>query len=371
MTRLEKKLRATLRRLSVGKEAKVLVAVSGGADSVALLDAFVRLRRAAQMPKTIFAVHCNHLLRGDESDADEMFVRELAMQLQVPLFVGSFNAALLAEEMSRNLEATARDLRYSEFQAAATQFGANVIATAHTRDDQVETLLMRLLRGSGAEGWRGIHESFALDSEAVLIRPLLEVTRAEVIAHCERYKLSFRTDSSNLITDFTRNRVRHELLPQLKTYNPRIDEALLRLSRQMTEDDDYLNGIAAESLQKKRFTQRRRERGEEESEAEQIRDDSLEVKCLRDEHPAIRRRVLRLWLRRGRGDLRRIDAAHLLSLDKLVTQGEGGSYVELPGGWQVWRRRRHLVLVKAGSETVESDALQAGQKEHLTFTRDD
>lgn len=358
MTRLEKKLRAALRRLRVGEEAKVLVAVSGGADSVALLDAFARLRRAAKMPKTIFAVHCNHLLRGDESDADEMFVREFAGQLQVSLFIGSFNAALLAEEMSRNLEATARDLRYSEFQAAATQFGASVIATAHTRDDQVETLLLRLLRGSGAEGWRGIHESFTLDSGAVLIRPLLEVTRAEVIAHCEHYKLSFRTDSSNLSTDFTRNRVRHELLPQLKTYNPRIDEALLRLSRQMTEDDDYLNVIAAESLQEKRFTQGRRERGEDESEAEQRESEPLEVKILRDEHPAIRRRVLRLWLRRGRGDLRRIEAAHLLSLDKLVTQGEGGSYVELPGGWQVWRRKAKLVLAKETGDSGKSGQIQ-------------
>jgi len=302
------------------------------------------------MPKTILAVHCNHLLRGDESDADEMFVREFAGQLQVPLFVGSFNAALLSEEMARNLEATARELRYSEFQAAATHYGANVIATAHTRDDQVETLLMRLLRGSGAEGWRGIHESFIPDSGTALIRPLLEVTRAEVIAHCEQYGLSFRTDSSNLSTNFTRNRVRHELLPQLRTYNPRIDEALLRLSRQLTEDDDYLNGVATDklagSLQEKRFTQRRGERGEEESEAELREYAPLEVKGLRDEHPAIRRRVLRLWLRRGRGDLQRIDAAHLLALDKLVTQGEGGSYVELPGDWQVWRRKAKLVLVK-------------------------
>ncbi len=343
MTRLEKKLRASLRRLGIAEGDKVLVAVSGGADSTALLDAFVRLRRCAKTPDEIFAVHCNHLLRGEESDADEAFVRGQAPAYGVPLFVGSFNASALAEDQSRNLEATARDLRYGGFQTAAAHFGANIIATAHTRDDQVETLLMRLLRGTGAEGLRGIHESAVLPSGARLIRPLLNVTRAEVIEHCGHYGIGFRTDSSNFSTDFTRNRVRLELLPQMRTYNPRFDESLLRLSGQMTEDGDCLSGSAAELLDRA---------------LQPEQDWSLDLKLLQKAHPAIRRRVLRLWLKWGRGDLNRIDAAHLLSLESLATRSEGGRHIELPGGWQVWRRAGRLLLLKAGVDEEGADALQ-------------
>lgn len=335
MTRLEKKLRAVLRQLNVGEESKVLVAVSGGADSVALLDAFVRLRSAAKMPKKIFAAHLNHGLRGAESDADQVFVDELAARLETPAILMGVTLSVIG-----NIEAAAREARYDFLAEAAVETGADVVATAHTRDDQVETIVMRLLRGTSGEGLRGIHRAAMLAAKVRLIRPLLDVTRAEVIAYCEHYGVAFRTDSSNFSTDFTRNRVRHELLPQLKTYNPRIDEALLRLSRQMTEDDDYLNEIAAD-LSGTVASARK-----------------LELKLLREQPPAIRRRALRLWLRRARGDLRRIGASHLLSLDQLVTQGAGGSYVELPGGWQVWRRRGHLVLVKAGSKAVESAALQ-------------
>jgi tRNA(Ile)-lysidine synthase len=341
MTRLEKKLRAALRRSGVGESAKALVAVSGGADSTALLDALVRLRRAAKTPKQISAAHLNHLLRGDDSDADETFVRDLAQRLEVPLLTERVEVLKRAETAARNLEAVARELRYEFLKQAADHFGAEVIVTAHTRDDQVETIVMRLLRGSSGAGLRGIHPSTILSSKVRLIRPLLEVTRAEVIAYCEHYGGAFRTDSSNFSTDFTRNRVRHELLPLLREFNPRIDETLLRFAERVNEDDDCLQQRAAALLL---------------AAGQAIDDSSLALRAITDLHPALRRRVLRQWLRDARGHLRRIDAAHLLALDHLATDSENERYVELPGGHQVWRRRGHLLLVKAGSETVESAA---------------
>ena len=305
--------------------------MSGGADSTALLDALVRLRGCAKTPKEIYTAHLNHLLRGAESDADETFVRELAACLEVPIKTERVNVRACAEAESQNLEATARRLRYEFLQRAAQQFGAKVILTAHTRDDQVETMLMRLLRGTGTEGLRGIHQNRELAQGLRLVRPLLEMTRAEIIAHCDYYNVAFRTDSSNFSTDLTRNRVRHELLPTLRTYNPRFDAALLRIGERLAEDDDYLNHAATELLNTAQLL---------------AEDSSLDLTPLLQAHPALRRRILRLWLREVRGDLRRIDAAHLIALDSLATQSENERYIEIPGGWQIRRRRRRLIAVR-------------------------
>ncbi len=333
MTVLEKKLRADLRRLKLGEQA-VLVAVSGGADSTALLDALVRLRGRRGLPGQICAAHLNHLLRGEEADADEAFVREMAARLEVALIVERQPVAERARAEKRNLEATARHLRYDFLRRAAQSCGARAIATAHTRDDQVETILMRLLRGSGAEGLRGIHQAVKLGSEVLLIRPLLEVTRAEVLAHGEHYRLAFRTDSSNLSAAYTRNRVRHELLPLLRTFNPLFDAALIRTIKQTSDDADYLHRAAAEIF------------------ATASEGWSLDIQTLSATHPAIRRRVLRMWLRAARGDLRRIAAVHLAALEALITSGEGGSYIELPDGWQAHRRAKRLVLTQVQDQSA-------------------
>ena len=177
---------------------------------------------------------------------------------------------------------------------------------------------MRLIRGSGAEGLRGVHQTIALNDGVKLIRPMLGIMRAEVIEHCEHYELAFRSDSSNFLVDFTRNRVRLELLPMLETFNPRVKESLARASESLTRDEDYLRGAAAEYL-----TMSREESG-------------LNVKALQEAPAAIRRRVLRLWLRDERGDLRRINASHIAAIESLIS-GPSGRRVELPEGGVVAR----------------------------------
>jgi tRNA(Ile)-lysidine synthase len=322
LTKLEKKLRASLRKLEISKQDRILVAVSGGADSTALLDALARWKRSNQL----FAGHLNHLLRGAESDADETFVRAITGQLKVPVFIAQQDVAVCAAQEKKNLEATARRLRYEFLQRAAEQYQASVIVTAHTQDDQVETLMMRLLRGTGAGGLRGILAQVELQPSLRLVRPMLEITRAEVIEHCMRYQLKFRNDSSNNSTEFTRNRVRHEILPLLQTLNPDFGATLIRTAYQLNEDDTHLQSEAVRWIQ------------------ELSEGAALNFKPLCQLHAAVRRRVVRLWIAQTRGDLRRIGASHLMAIDHLITQGTGNRFVELPSGWRVYRLRDQLKM---------------------------
>jgi len=340
LTNLERKLKAALRRFGVDGAPALVLAVSGGADSVSLLDALARLGKRGKLPATIFAAHLNHQLRGEESDEDEAFVRRLAAQLGLECFVERAAVAEAAKSEKRNLEATARQARYEFLARAAHRCGARHVLTAHTQDDQAETILMRLLRGSGAEGLRGIHAVRQLSESATLIRPLLAVTRAEVIEHCGRHHLSFRTDSSNYLPDFTRNRVRQELLPLLRSFNPRADEALSRTAELLADDQDVMHEFAVGAL------------------ALAERGAGLDAKQLRDQAPAIRRRVLRLWLKEERGGLQRIGAVHLKAIERLLLSGRGGRVIELPGGWRVLLKANCLTIIPV----PETNPLAAAEK---------
>ncbi len=326
MTKLEKKLQAALRRLGVSAQEKIVVAVSGGADSAALLDALARLRERKGLPGAIIVAHLNHQLRGAESDEDETFVRELADQLNLPACVERIAVADHARSEKKNLEATARRLRYDFLRRVAEEREAKFVFTAHTLDDQAETALMRLLRGSGAEGLRGIHRIVVFSEKLKLARPMLAVTRAEVIEHCEHFKLTFRRDSSNLSMDFTRNRIRHELLPTLETFNPRIQESLARASELIADDEDFLGTFADKLLAESRAGAR------------------LNVKPLQEAHPAIVRRVLRQWLRGELGTLLRTNAAHIAAIENLITRSQSGRFIQLPGFWRVEREFDTLEL---------------------------
>ncbi|MGH9834280.1 MAG: tRNA lysidine(34) synthetase TilS [Blastocatellia bacterium] len=326
MTKLEKKLQAALRRLGVSAQEKIVVAVSGGADSTALLDALVRWRERKGLPGAIIVAHLNHQLRGEESDEDERFVRKLADQLNLPVCAERIAVADHARSEKKNLEATARRLRYDFLRRVAEQREANFVFTAHTLDDQAETVLMRLLRGSGAEGLRGIHRIVVWSEKLKLARPMLAVMRGEVIEYCEHYKLAFRSDSSNLSIDFTRNRIRHELLPMLETFNPRIKKSLARASELIADDEDFLQPFADKLLEESRESAR------------------LNIKPLQKAHPAVVRRVLRQWLRGELGSLLRINATHVAAIENLATRSQSGRFIQLPGFWRVEREFDTLEL---------------------------
>jgi tRNA(Ile)-lysidine synthase len=235
---LERKVERFLRRREIGAGGMV-VAVSGGPDSVALLRAILSVRRPNAGERMIVA-HLNHRLRGDESERDAAFVCELHARLAathpyLELRCDAMNVAELAQAERGNLEAVARRLRYHWLAAAAQEAGVHWVATGHTADDQAETVLHRLLRGAGLQGLRGIAAHRSLTSDVALIRPLLTVMRAEVMAYLEAKGQAYREDSSNRSLALTRNRLRHELLPHLSRYNPAIAAVLCRLAGQADE----------------------------------------------------------------------------------------------------------------------------------------
>lgn len=326
MTRLEKKLKATLRALGVAADARLVAAVSGGADSTALLDALARLHKGA-----IVVAHLNHQLRGAESDEDEAFVGRLAEARGLAFVSEQRAVGELAKAQGRNLEAVAREVRYQFLYETARAHASAFVLTAHTHDDQAETILMRLVRGTGAAGLRAIHAERPLGQNVRALRPLLGVTRAEVLEHCAGSNLQYRTDGSNLAGDLTRNRVRRELLPLLREFNPQADRSFVQLAARLAGDEDFLQQMADDSLNACRDGRALR---------------LTEVNALA---PALRPRVLRAWLQAERGDLGRIDAVHIEALENLMQRGRSGKRVLLPEGASIWLEFGRLRLVAGGA----------------------
>jgi tRNA(Ile)-lysidine synthase len=222
-----------------------VVAVSGGPDSVALLRSL-----HAIAPRGLVVAHFNHQLRGVEGDEDLRFVRELAKSLNLRFREGAADVREVARATGENLEDTARRHRYHWLAEAASDVGATWVATGHTADDQAETVLHRLIRGAGLQGLRGIPPRRELSPGVVVVRPILGLSRPEVLAYLEGLGQPFRTDSTNIDTRLTRNRIRHELLPLLKTFNPEVVAALSRLAKHAEEADTEVKFAAARVLRK-------------------------------------------------------------------------------------------------------------------------
>ncbi len=230
------------------RDLTVLVAVSGGPDSVALLRAMAALKRRAGGPGKLIVAHFNHRLRPD-SDADAAFVAQLAARLELPIEFGTGQVAALAELRGDGIEAAARDSRYGFFQNVAERNGARYVATGHTADDQVETVLFNVLRGTGLAGLAGIPRARPLGLAASVIRPLLTVSRAEVIKYLAEIDQSYRIDPSNLTREFARNRLRNDVLPRLReSIDQDVDQSILRLSRVAADAQQLIERLAEELL---------------------------------------------------------------------------------------------------------------------------
>jgi tRNA(Ile)-lysidine synthase len=215
---------------------RVAVAVSGGADSVALLDCLLKLANEQQLQ--LFVVHVNHMLRGAEADGDANFVAQLAERHNLPFTICRLDVGCLAKTMTTSKQDAARILRYKALEEEAVNWGANKIALGHHADDQAETVLLHLLRGTGVEGLTGMQPV----REHRYIRPLLAVTREEIEAYCGQNNLNYRTDRSNLEPIYLRNKIRLELMPLLqKEYNPALVLGLNRLANIAREESDFLN----------------------------------------------------------------------------------------------------------------------------------
>ena len=215
----------------------VLACVSGGADSMALFEVLMDISQDRGF--TVGAAHYNHRLRGDESDRDEAFVREVCAARGVPFFSGGGDVKEYAESHGLSLEEAARDMRYGFFYETVKKTGAVKAATAHTADDNAETLLMNFTRGAGAAGLSGIPPV-----RDIMIRPMLLVSRDEVISFVSGRGVNFVEDSTNALDVFTRNKIRMTVMPVLKGINPKLNESTSATAALLRADEEYLSGIA-------------------------------------------------------------------------------------------------------------------------------
>ena len=307
------KLTAFVRRYDMVQPGdRVVAAVSGGADSVALLWSLYLLKD--KLGITLEAAHYNHHLRGEESRRDEDFVRDFCAGFHIPLHLGG--GIVVSGE--KGLEAAARNARYAFFDTLPGK-----IATAHTADDNAETLLMRMVRGTGLKGLGAI-----APVRGRIIRPMLTVTRQDVTAFLEEYHLSFVEDSSNGTDAFLRNRLRHGVMPLLKGENPAFCENLSEMALRLREDEAALDQLA------------------------QL-EDRLDVERLRQAGGAVRRRILTKFLQHS--GVKEPEAEHILLAEKLVFSPKPSAKAQFPGGVTIARDYGVLkpVTQKNGLDTLE------------------
>jgi tRNA(Ile)-lysidine synthase len=318
-TRLTAKIAAALDRIGVRRPGLILLGLSGGADSVALLHALVALRE--RFGYRLAAAHLNHRIRGAESDRDEAFVRELCSANAIELAVGHAEGL---EPAWSNLEERARDQRLDFLRRTTDRLGADYLALAHQANDQAETVLMRLLRGAGAAGLGVMAEA----GPGKIIRPMLSGERREILDYLRAIGAGFVTDSTNASREILRNRVRNELIPMLeRDYSPGLGKRLVELAAEMRSLNGLLDELAEAEL-------RRRLTGEE----------ALDLTGVAELHPALAAAVLRAFVRRRAGTLRRVGRAHVEALRHLCRAPSPSGTADLPGGWRAEREYQVLRL---------------------------
>ncbi len=297
---------------------RVLVGLSGGADSVALTELLVELK--PRFGISLVLAHLNHGLRAEASE-DEAFCHSLSERLSLPFVSGRVDVFERARKNKRSIEAEGRNARYEFLEAQAAHFGAQRIAVGHTLDDQAETFLLRLLRGSGSRGLGAIHPVRAIKAvtavkDGGIVRPLIEVRRREIERYLEERGASFREDPSNADPRFTRNRIRHEELPRLSSaYNPRLVETLARSASLLRDEEEWMEAETREAFDGLAAVSR-----------DEIR---LDKKAL-SRHPlALRRRLIRLAIERLRG-LGNVSHRHIEDVLALAEEGQSGRELHLP-----------------------------------------
>jgi tRNA(Ile)-lysidine synthase len=336
-----KRLQAAVRRYVLDRsmvpaDGRILVAVSGGPDSTALLVLLARLRKSLKL--SLHVAHYDHGLRSRRTaQREERFVRELAASLDVSITVGHGEVASMAKEQKLSLEDAARRRRYAFLAETAVQTRCGAVATGHTAADQAETVIMHIVRGSGLAGLAGMAPvspwPFPSHRDLRLIRPLLRLEREDTLAVCEDAGLVPLEDRSNVSTRFRRNRVRHEVMPLLRTFNPRVDDALVRLAD--TAADDYA------------FIARHAERLVRRSGDGAVR---LPRSRLLAVPSSLRRHALRVALGRAGGGLEDVAERHLVALDRLLQEGKTGDRLDLPGDVTAELRREDLLLAPGRAE---------------------
>ncbi len=311
------------------KDTPILVAFSGGADSTVLLHLLVE--EAKQTGAEIFAAHVNHGIRGEEADRDEEFCRTVATRLGIPIFVLHADVPTEAKKRGEGIEETARKIRYDYFDRLMIEHEIPLLVTAHNANDNLETMLFHIARGSGLTGLCGIPIS-RLSAGGCIVRPMLGMTRAQILAYCEKHALAFVTDSTNVDVDYTRNRIRAEILPALTEIHPAAVENAARLAENLRADALCLDSMATLFLEEMR------------------REMALECEKITGAPSAVVHRAL-MMLYRELSQGKTLEYTHLRALRDLAERKIPHSSVTLPhgieaaveDGWLCFRKKQEPV----------------------------
>lgn len=318
---MKDKLRALNRQYGMFPAGAVVIcAVSGGADSMCMLHLLNAL--APEWGFSIRCAHFNHHLRGEESLRDEIFVRERCREWGIPFHRGGADVAQQAARIGRGVEETARLLRYEYLEQVARDVGGTRIVTAHTANDNAETVLHHLVRGSGLQGLTGISPC-----RGMLVRPLLTVTRAEVEEYCALHGIPYVEDSTNTDEGYTRNFLRHRVIPLLEQVNPRAVETLSAAADRLRADNEYLDAAASQAVEEGRMT-----------------DEGyvVEARILAELPDPIAARAVRRAMERAGGG-KNCTAAHIRALLELSRSADPSARADLPG-LTAFREYDRLVL---------------------------
>jgi tRNA(Ile)-lysidine synthase len=337
---ISKVMRAVGRMVSPGD--RIVAAVSGGADSVVMLH-LLKEMMVNTPPFELAIAHLNHLTRGEDSREDAAFVARLGEKLDLETFIEEIDVGAEKKRMKTSFQEAARIVRYAFLERTLKKWGGTWIALGHTADDQVETVLMNLLRGSGTRGLSGMPQQ-----RDNLIRPLHECFRHEVEAYINRCGLVFRSDTTNQSDDYLRNRVRRELIPLLESYNPQVKSTLIETSRIVHDDEECLQGLVdrlyagvkVETMENGLL--------------------ALDVGAINAQHPALQKRLVRQAIREVKGDLRRIGARHIQDLLMLFDAATSGKKIHLPGGLAAICTGKSVIFYETPLE--ENDISPEGQE---------
>ncbi|MDF2520012.1 MAG: tRNA(Ile)-lysidine synthetase [Clostridia bacterium] len=303
----------------------VVVGVSGGADSLCLLHVLNTIKD--EIGIKIFAVHLNHQFRGADADADAQFVEDICKSWNIPYRIESFDVPGYSKESGLSPEEAGREIRYKLFREAKDEISANKVAVAQNLNDNIETILMRLLRGTGLEGLKGID---AVRDD--IIRPLLDTDRASIEEYCRQNGLQPRVDKTNLKPIYLRNKIRLELIPYLKeSFNPNIGESLIRLSQIIKEENDYLEqqtDMLINELVK--FDNQKA---------------SVQIKDLKVLHEAMQKRLIRRIIEKSTGTLNGFEYKHFQGVLELLDKSTGAA-LELPKNLKAYISYENLILSK-------------------------
>lgn len=315
---------------------KIVLGLSGGPDSVCLLHILYRLKE--KMNIEVYAAHLNHQIRGLEAQKDALYISQICEDLGITSFVKAINVPEYCKEQGVSLEEGARTLRYEMFEEIKQKTKSNKIAIGHNRNDQAETVLMRIMRGTGLQGLRGIE--YIRDNK--IIRPILDIERSEIEAYCEKYELNPRIDKTNLESIYTRNKIRLELIPYMKdNFNPNVIESIVRMTNSLKSDSDYIDVEAERSFK----------------EVSTLKEDSVEISLPKysNLHNAIKVRILRSAIKHIIGDTNFVDQKHIEDIIELECESKLNKMLNLPRGIFAYRRKNIIILTTKEIVSEEID----------------